>query len=137
MVHISQYVSNENKAWIIYGIDSIGRCGKTTQTVNETLTASAPAIISGSGLLVKGDHADVGVYFTPDGDGKVPIKVALIVQNTTSQIIIQLPALADGSYTLSVTTQAGSNYKLLKEPRTYHFPIVLTVSEESDRPEEI
>lgn len=117
--------------------DSIGRCGKTTQTVNETLTASAPAIISGSGQLVKGDHADVGVYFTPDGDGKVPIKVALIVQNTTSQIIIQLPALADGSYTLSVTTQAGSNYKLLKEPRTYHFPIVLTVSEESDRPEEI
>lgn len=112
----------------------------TSQTVNSTLTASAPAIISGAGLLIKGDHESVGVYFTPDGTGKTPVKVPLIVTNTTSQIIIQLPALADGQYLLSITTQAGSNYKILKDPRTYQFPILLTVGENQggdDRPEEI
>lgn len=107
----------------------------TTHSMSGTLTSGAPAIINGSNLLIKGEHPSVGVYFTPDGAEKTAIKVNLIVTNTISQIIIQLPILADGQYTLSVTTQAGANYSMLKEPRTYQFPILLTVGEGDDRPD--
>lgn len=109
----------------------------TTDKKNSQLTPGAPAIIVGSNVLLKGDTPSVGVYFTPEAGGE-PIKVALIVTNTKSQIIISIPQLADGQYYLSITTQAGSNYQLLKEPRAYQFPILLTVgngSGGSDRPE--
>lgn len=104
----------------------------TTESISQQLTPNAPAIISGSGLLLKGDHPSVGIYFTPDGEGKTPVKVGLIVSNTTSQVIIQIPALPDGQYLLSITTQAGAGYSLVKEPRTYQYPILLTVGNVSD-----
>lgn len=105
-------------------------------SVNEKLTSGGPAIIEGSTLLLKGTDASIGVFFTPDGGGEAK-KVQTIVMNTKSQIIISIPQLADGQYTLSVTTQAGANYQLVKEPRTYIFPILLTVGNggNSDRPE--
>lgn len=112
----------------------------TTKLVSQVITPNAPAIINGTSLLLKGSDPAVGVYFTPDGDGKTPVKVDLIVANTISQIIIQVPNLPDGQYLLSVTTQAGAGYSLVKEPRTYQFPILLTVGAQpggggSDRPE--
>lgn len=100
----------------------------TTKSVNSLLTPGAPAIITGSTLLVKGDHPSVGVYFTPEAGGE-PVKVPLIVANTKSQIIISIPQLADGQYWLSVTTQAGSGYSLVKEPRTCRFPVLLAVGD--------
>ena len=110
-----------------------------SKLVNQQITPNSPAIITGSNLLIKGDNPSVGSYFTPDGADKTPVKVALVVTNTTSQIIIQVPALPDGQYLLSVTTQAGAGYSLVKEPRTYQFPILLTVGNQpgggGDRPE--
>jgi len=110
-----------------------------TKSVNQILTPNAPGVINGAGLLLKGDDPSVGVYFTPDGADKTPVKVDLIVSNTTSQIIIQIPALPDGQYLLSITTQAGASYTLVKEPRTYQFPILLSAGSqpgggEDDRP---
>ena len=104
-------------------------------------TPNAPAIIFGSTLLIKGDDPSVGVYFTKDEEGATPVKVSLIVRNTKSEIIIQIPPLAEGQYWLSVTTQAGANYGLGKDPRTYKFPILLTVGigggGDSESPDEI
>lgn len=100
----------------------------TTGSVNEKITSGGPAVIEGSTLLLKGDAPSIGVYFTPDGGGEAK-KVQTVVMNTKSQIIISIPQLADGQYTLSVTTQAGSNYQLVKDPRTYTFPILLTVGD--------
>ena len=105
----------------------------TSGSVNDKITSGGPAIIDGSTLLLKGDADTIGVYFTPDGSGEAK-KVQTLVVNTKSQIIISIPQLGDGQYKLSVTTQAGSNYQLVKEPRTYTFPFLLTVGE-SDRPE--
>lgn len=107
----------------------------TTGKKNGQLTPGAPAIITGSNVLLKGDNPAVGVYFTPEVGGD-PVKVPLIVTNTKSQIIISLPQLTNGQYYLSMTTQVGSNYQLVKEPRTYKFPILLTVGGggEDDRP---
>ena len=69
------------------------------------------------------------------------LKASLIVRNTKSEIIIQIPQLAEGQYWLSVTTQAGANYGLVKDPRTYKFPILLTVGAggggDSESPDEI
>lgn len=111
----------------------------TTKLISQAITPNAPAIISGANLLLKGTDPSVGVYFTPDGAGKTPVKVNLIVSNTISQIIIQIPDLPDGQYLLSITTQAGAGYSLVKEPRTYQFPILMTVGSQSgggedDRP---
>lgn len=109
-----------------------------TGKVNQVLTSGKPAIIDGNTLLLKGDDPSVGVYFTPDTKDGVPQKVDLIVTNTKSKIILSLPDLADGSYYLSVTTQAGSSYTMVKEPRTYRFPILLTVEGgEEERPGEL
>lgn len=106
---------------------------------NLHITPNAPAIIFGSTLLIKGDDPSVGVYFTKDEEGATPVKVSLIVRNTKSEIIIQIPPLAEGQYWLSVTTQAGANYGLVKDPRTYKFPILLTVGAggNSESPDEI
>lgn len=111
----------------------------TTKSVNQVLTPNAPAVINGSNLIVKGDDPSVGVYFIPDGVNQTPIKVNLIVTNTKSQIIIQVPNLPDGQYMLSVTTQAGASYALVKDPRTYQYPILLSVGSQQgggddDRP---
>lgn len=60
--------------------------------------------------------------------------------NTISQIIVSLPPLTLGQYRLSVTTQAGANYQVLKDPRTYTFPILLTAQAgrgESESPDEV
>lgn len=111
----------------------------TTGAVDSILTPSAPAIINGSTLLLKGTDPSVGVYFTPENGGE-PVKVALVVTNTTSQIIVSIPALADGNYYLSVTTQAGAGYSMVKEPRTYRLPVLLTVGDpggEEERPGEL
>ena len=116
-----------------------GITDSTTQTVSQMLTPNAPAIISGTGLLLKGSDPSVGIYFTPEGEGKTPVKAGLIVSNTTSQIILQIPALPDGQYLLSITTQAGASYTVVKEPRTYQYPILLSVGSQpgggdDDRP---
>lgn len=108
----------------------------TSGKINSIITLGAPAIILGGTLLVKGKNPTIGAYFTSGTEGATPVKVDLIVTNTVSQIICSIPALEARQYTLSVSTQAASGYKTVKEPRTYRFPILLTV-EGSDRPSEI
>lgn len=103
----------------------------TTGKRDSQLTPGAPAIITGNNILLKGDAETIGVFFTPEAGGSA-VKAPLIVTNTKSQIILSLPQLADGQYYLSVTTQATSNYQMVKEPRSYTFPILLTVGEGSD-----
>ena len=51
-----------------------------------------------------------------------------------------IPALKDGEYTLSIVTQSAAGNKLVKEPRTYVFPVLLYVGNKPgsggrDRPE--
>lgn len=97
-----------------------------TQSVNNQITSGKSLIINGVNLLIKGDDPANGVFFTPVADGE-PVKVEYISRMTTSELIVEVPDLAEGQYQLSITTQVSSNYQLVKEPRTYIFPIVLTV----------
>lgn len=100
----------------------------TLQSVNGRITSSAPLLLNGSGLKIQGENEANGVYLTSQESG-APLKIA-VIHNTPSQLILQLPPLPDGIYTLSVTTQYCVGTRNVKEPRTYTFPIPLTVGGE-------
>ena len=113
-----------------------------SQSVNQQLTPGKNAIINGANLLIKGDNLGNGIFFTKDETGAVPQKVEFFSRSTTSEQIVEIPeGLTDGQYKVSITTQAGAAYTLVKEPRTYVFPILLTVGDggggDSESPDEI
>lgn len=97
-----------------------------TGKTNEVLTPSQPLVLDGSNIRVAGESAEIGVYFTPSPSGE-RVKSPLIVHNNPSQLTVMIPALADGQYTVSVCTQASTGTQMVKNPRTYTFPVVLTV----------
>lgn len=110
----------------------------TTGEMNTQLTSAAPAVISGSNIKVAGDDAGIGVFFRKTGG--TAQKCSLLIHNNPSELTIMMPALEDGEYTLSIVTQYGSSNKLVKEPRTYLFPVLLYVGSQPsgggvDRPE--
>lgn len=101
---------------------------KVTGSISQKLTPGGPAIIYGSNIMIKGDKPENGFYFTKDEAGAIPQKVMMIVTSIFSQTVISIPMLTAGQYRLSITTQAASNYKQVRESRTYIFPVLLTVS---------
>ena len=104
-----------------------------SRSVNGQIMPGKNIIISGVNILVKGDDPSVGIFFTKDEADAQPMKVEYFSRSTNTEQIAEVPeSLADGQYFLSVTTQAGSGYKLLKEPRSYRFPILLTVGGSDD-----
>lgn len=111
----------------------------TTDEVNGQLTSGSAAIINGVNIRVSGDDAANGVFFTKT-DGGTPLKAPLLIHNNPSQLTILMPAMEDGEYTLSITTQYGHGNKLVKEARTYTFPTLLYVGNkpgEEERPGEL
>jgi hypothetical protein len=67
-----------------------------------TLTAGSVLDITGSRLKVYPNRPDDGVYFI-DAGGK-EYKAVSLVKNKPSRLIVMLPALSPGSYTLEVRT---------------------------------
>lgn len=110
----------------------------TTEETNMQLTSAGPAVISGSNIKVAGDDPSIGVFLTKTGG--TPKKCPILVHNNPSELTVILPVLEDGEYTLSIVTQSAAGNKLVKEPRTYTFPVLLYVGNkpsgggEDDRP---
>ena len=112
----------------------------TTGSVNEIITSAGPAVISCSNAKVIGDDPSVGVFLTKDEEGAAPMKCPVIIRNAPSELTVMLPAIETKVlYTLSVTTQYSSSNKMLKNPRTYRFPILLSdgKSNDEERPGEL
>lgn len=108
----------------------------TTGEKNLLLTSAGPAVISGANIKVVGSNPSVGIYLTPaKGES---IKAGVLIHNNPSQVTFMLPALENGEYTLSITTQYSAGNNTVKEPRTYTFPVLLYVGEipddDDDRP---
>lgn len=102
---------------------------------NTQLTSASPAVIDGTNIKVAGDEASVGVFLTKTGG--TAMKCPLLIHNNPSQLTVMMPVLEDGEYSLSITTQYGTSNKLVKEPRTYAFPVLLYVGNkpgDDDRP---
>lgn len=109
-----------------------------TLETNGAITSASNLIINGVNIKVAGDNPANGVFLTKTGGS--PKSVRLITHNNPSQLTVLLPTLEEGEYTLSVTTQFTSGNRLLKEPRTYTLPALLTVKAEgsdSESPGEI
>lgn len=90
-----------------------------------TITSGGALTINGTNLKIQGDSEENGVYFVP-ATGE-PVKVTVLISNSPSKLIVQMPTLADGRYTLRVTTQYSSSFRNVREPRSYDYPIPLQV----------
>ena len=109
-----------------------------TKETNGAITSASNLIVNGVNIKIAGDNAANGVFLTKTGGSPKPVK--LITHNNPSQLTVLLPVLEEGEYTLSVTTQFTSGNRLLKEPRSYTLPALLTVKaggSDSESPGEI
>ncbi|WP_287619581.1 DNA-binding domain-containing protein [Parabacteroides sp.] len=84
-------------------------------------TAGRNLFVRGAMLKVAGEDPSVGITLTSSNDAKVTkLEDDLITINKPSELTLLLPAeLAEGEYTLTITTQySRGKSPLLKEPRS-------------------
>ncbi|MFC3159200.1 DUF4469 domain-containing protein [Chryseobacterium arachidis] len=97
-------------------------------TVNDILTPGRNLKISGSRLKISGDSPANGIYFIETAtQERIPVDSGDIVTNNPSELIIVIPDLPAGNYTVEVTTQFSGSSVHLKESRTAFFDKQLTV----------
>ncbi len=97
-------------------------------SVNDLLTPDRNLKISGNKIRVAGDNPANGIFFVDMAtQSKTAVELSDIVINNPSEIIVIIPSLKAGVYTLEIVTQYTSGNNLLKEPRTAAFEKVLTV----------
>lgn len=83
--------------------------------------------IAGSKLKLAGDNPSNGVFFVDAAtQGRTAVEASDIVTNNPSELLVVIPPLAAGKYTVEVVTQYAVS-TLLKEPRTALFDKALTV----------
>lgn len=96
-------------------------------TVNDLLTPGRNLKIRGSKIKVMGENPANGVFFVETSTRmRLPVDASAIVTNNPSEVILVIPALPPGSYSLEIVTQYGSG-SILKEPRTATLDKVLMV----------
>ncbi len=89
-----------------------------TRSVGFTATAGSNFTLTGKNIKIAGDDPSVGITLTDSDGTETKITGGMIGLNQPSKLIFFIPAgLADGEYTLTVTTQFGGG-PLLKSPRS-------------------
>lgn len=97
-----------------------------------TFTPGMPIVVSGSNIKIAGTSDKIGFFFASTKADASPVKASVLVFNNPPQLTVMVPAdLPVGDYHISVCTQYGRS-TLVKEPRTYEYPIVLTCGKEDD-----
>jgi hypothetical protein len=100
-----------------------------TGSVNDRITPNRNLRITGNKLKLAGEHPDVGVYFVNEATGEqIKVEADEIVDNKPSGLMIVVPELYSGLYSVKVTTQYSGGSFMLKEPRTVLFDKTLTVA---------
>lgn len=99
----------------------------STRATNATATAGRNFTLTGSKLKVVGTDPTVGITLTSIDNKVTKITEDLWAVNSPSKLVFIIPAgLANGEYTLTVTTQFSTNSKtLLKTPRSISHTIYL------------
>jgi hypothetical protein len=89
--------------------------------VNSRLTPGGGVNLTGSKIKIEGNDARIGIkLINQDTQEETPILMKSILINDPSKITFIVPeVLANGDYTLVITTQFGNSGSLLKEARTY------------------
>jgi hypothetical protein len=93
-------------------------------TVNEKLTAKGIVEVMGYDIKIEGTDAACGLWFVKE-DGQ-EIKATVIAENKPSKIIAMVPDLTAGKWHVKIVTQYSGG-KVLKTPKIYTFPKLLTV----------
>lgn len=96
-----------------------------SQTQNNLLTPGGPLYIYGTQLRIIGNNETNGVYFV--GADGAQHRVSTIGNNTLSTLMIVVPQLSAGQYTLKIITQCGAQGHVKKSVNTYEFDTTLTV----------
>ncbi len=97
-------------------------------TVNNLLTPGKNLKISGNKIKIAGDNSANGIFFVNiTTNERSSVDTRDLVINNPSELIVIIPALNVGSYTLEVITQYAVG-SLLKEPRTAIFDKTLSVT---------
>ena len=96
----------------------------------DTLTKGGFLEVTGTKIMVAGDHGDVGLHFenVEEPDKTVKLTVDKLGTNTSTRIACVVPAtLEAGNYRVRVTTQFQGSKKLRKEPQSFAFNATFTV----------
>ena len=97
---------------------------KKTGLKDGSATAGRNFFVRSAMLKVVGDDASVGVTLTNAAKAVTKLTDDLITINNPSSLTLLLPAdLAEGEYTLTVTTQYSTSNRLLKTPRSVSVPV--------------
>ena len=133
---------------VVNGVAAVGPVintvtDSTSKAINGQLSSGGALVLGGVNLKIQVDEdltSDRSYIPAPTTEGAAPMKAPVVIANSPSQVIVQMPTLADGQYTVSLTTQYSGS-RNVKEPRTYTFPIILIVGEggggDSESPDEI
>lgn len=90
-----------------------------TRAPGYTATAGRNFTLTGKNIRVVGTDPAVGITLTSASNTVTKIAEDMIAVNEPSKVMILIPAgLADGVYTLTLTTQYASGGKLLSMPRS-------------------
>jgi hypothetical protein len=96
-------------------------------STNDKLTPNRNLRINGDKLKVVGDKPGVGVWFVnKETEARTMVDPSDMVANKPSELIVLIPALAEGDYGLEIVSQFTTG-ALLKEPRTISFDKTLKV----------
>jgi hypothetical protein len=96
-----------------------------TGSVNDMLTPNRNLIITGSKIKITGEKAENGIFFYDQTGIQYPVDPSDVVTNNPSEVVIVIPPLPPGGYTLRIVTQYSGSIPL-KEPRTIVFDKLLT-----------
>jgi hypothetical protein len=97
-------------------------------TVNEKITPGHNIIIEGRKIAISGDDPSVGLYFNNTTTGeRVKASSEDITVNKPSGLIVHVPALSPGEYTLEIVTHYNGSISL-KKARSAVFEKSLTVA---------
>lgn len=96
-----------------------------TDSDNSILTSGGIVYVTGQQIRIIGNNAGNGVYFVAeDGTEYSPV---VITTNEPTSLIMQLPTMATGEYTLKIVTQCGSNGRAMQTVNTCEFDTTLSV----------
>lgn len=99
-----------------------------TGSINDVITPNRNLRIKGYKLKLAGEKPEVGVYFVnADSGARVKVEADEIVDNNPSELVVIVPELPAGSYTLEVISQFSGNPTTLKDVRIASFDKVLSV----------
>jgi hypothetical protein len=98
----------------------------TTQSENKLITPGQVLQIEGKRLKITGDDSSVGVYLRDQKSNK-RIKCKQVIGNKPQKLLILLPNLQAGEYSLEVCTQFAKNRKLVNTTVSTSFHLSLYV----------